>query len=215
MELTKDLMTSELKQIANRAWNDEEGDRFDKMYAACAACVEAVLKQSAPSYGASRPPTKEEVEAAYKVLHAHSMGIPVAGKQQSAPAQEEAPKRSLSEILEELCPGVRKRNWPAWAGPYKEAEPSIPPPKMTQDEEDSIAPAVPSAAPHDATRMEQDGLETEVCKILGRAETDGASFAVTATRLINFIRREVEKSHDAEWERAIQEEVNSFAGGVE
>ncbi len=38
-----------------------------------------------------------------------------------------APPKSLKEALEELCPGVRKRNRPAWASP-----------KMTQDEDDDI-----------------------------------------------------------------------------
>lgn len=27
--------------------------------------------------------------------------------------------KTLSEVCEELCPGSRKRNWPAWAGEWK------------------------------------------------------------------------------------------------
>jgi hypothetical protein len=50
------------------------------------------------------------------------------------------PKKSLGEILEKLCPGVRKRNWPSWAGEYKpepyEQDYKAVPPKMTQDEDD-------------------------------------------------------------------------------
>lgn len=30
--------------------------------------------------------------------------------------------RPLSSVLEELCPGVRRRNWPPWAGPYTEPD---------------------------------------------------------------------------------------------
>ena len=50
--------------------------------------------------------------------------------------EQPAPKRSLSEVCEELCPGVRKRNWPAWAGPYHDEEKLLMEPKMTQDEDD-------------------------------------------------------------------------------
>jgi hypothetical protein len=51
-----------------------------------------------------------------------------------------AKKKPLRDTLEELCPGVSKRNWPAWAGPYKEANETrpFPEPKMTQDEDDEI-----------------------------------------------------------------------------
>ena len=30
--------------------------------------------------------------------------------------------RLPGSVLEELCPGVRRRNWPAWAGPYTEPD---------------------------------------------------------------------------------------------
>lgn len=52
------------------------------------------------------------------------------------PVAPPSAKRTLSEVLEELCPGVRKRNWPAWAGPFRETDdPVLPEPMMTTDDD--------------------------------------------------------------------------------
>ena len=58
--------------------------------------------------------------------------------------QDEAqPKRSLHDVLEELCPGVGQRNRPSWAKPLPPTEAPIEP-MMTCDEDDEPAPQEPA-----------------------------------------------------------------------
>lgn len=57
-------------------------------------------------------------------------------------------------------------------------------------------------------------VEEEVCKILGRAETNGDSFAVTAGRLINYIRNRLAKPVEQTDEQKVEKMLFKFGHKV-
>ena len=126
-----------------------------------------------------------------------------------------ATKRSLSEVCEELCPGVRKRNWAAWAGPYREKDEPLPEPKMTQDEEDSIV--APAPAEQDAGLVEIVSILNDYQVSMGVTEAPplemlaGHILAVARARIREESEREVRAERVRSRMMGIEDAIHAFS----
>lgn len=133
-----------------------------------------------------------------------AMDPPPNGPEQGAASEEAGRKRSLSEVCEELCPGVRKRNWPAWAGPYhEETQAPLPEPKMTQDEDDDLP-----------TVCQQVGEQTGVVESNVLADMESAYDSASPERPCTSrgIAAAARVLNDA-WEKVIRESIGNVHRG--
>ena len=156
------MLSREQKEVAKKAFNTRAVSTCHATLQGVYAAVEAVLAMQATGEGEAVALLKEDRQMHlisgccidYDVcredkrcswcrrVDEYFRAHPSAPESQ--PASPAPKKRSLSDVCEELCPGVRKRNWPAWAGSYREeGQAPLPDPKMTQDEDDDV-PASPA-----------------------------------------------------------------------